>query len=291
MKVLGLISLLLFSQFSSSDSVAAEETKWDQATWLWHTSKIVEEPENVLLFLNQKDVDHVYLQINRDIAPESYQTFISEATDDGIDVYALDGSKNWIADRERFDLFLNWVESYQNNAEEQEQFTGLHLDVEPYLHEMWDQDYQQAILSYQNILSDAAQKAEEWNMLFAADIPFWYDTKYFDNEKYGKGLLHKWVIETADEVAIMAYRNTAEGSNGIIELSNNEIQYAKEIGKKVTVGVETKEITSHDHISFYNLSEEEMYEELNKVYTEFESVPSFNGIAIHSYKYWKQLAQ
>ncbi|QHE54075.1 amidase [Pontibacillus sp. HMF3514] len=291
MKLLGLFTFLLFGHFSTSDAVMADETKWNQATWLWHTSNIVEAPDEVLQFLNQKDVDSVYLQINRDIDPTSYMSFIKEATNDGISVYALDGSKKWISNREGFDLFLNWVEKYQNFAADEEKFSGIHLDVEPYLHEMWDTDYQNAILQYQNILSEAAQKAKQWDMLFAADIPFWYDTKYFDNETYGKGLLHKWVIDTSDEIGIMAYRNFAEGSNGIVEISNNEIQYAKEVGKKVTIGVETKEITSYDHISFYGLGEEKMNEEVTKVYDQFGSIDSFNGFAIHSYKYWKALGE
>lgn len=288
LKLLGLLSLLLFGQLTTVDTVSAEDPKWDKGTWLWHTSKIVEEPDEVLRFLKEKDVNHVYLQINRDMKSHAYQSFISEATKEGISIHALDGSKNWISDRERFDLFMNWVKAYQDQANEEEKFAGIHLDVEPYLHDMWEQDYQQAILAYQNILSDAAEKAEQWDLLFAADIPFWYDTKYFDNPTHGKGLLHKWVIETADEVAIMAYRNSAEGSNGIIELSQNEVQYAKEIEKKVTVGVETKEITSYDHISFYSLGEKTLQNELSKVHDYFKSSSGYNGIAVHSYKYWSK---
>lgn len=289
MKLLGLFTLLLLGHFTTNDAAIAEEAKWEQSTWLWHTSKIVEAPDEVLEFLNQKDVTNVYLQINRDIDPDSYRSFIAKASSDNIHVFALDGSKYWIEDQKRFNDYLNWVEQYQNGSSEQERFAGLHLDVEPYLHEMWDEDYQNAILQYQNIISEAAQKAKTWDIRFAADIPFWYDTKYYDNEQYGKGLLHNWVIDTADEVGIMAYRNFAEGGNGIIELSTNEIQYAQEVGKKVIVGVETKPLTSYDHLSFSELGEDKMNDELNKVYNEFGDAASFNGIAIHSFKYWQEL--
>jgi hypothetical protein len=56
------------------------------------------------------------------------------------------------------------------------------------------------------------------------------------------------VIDLVDEVAIMAYRTTAYGADGVIRHSAGELEYASEQGKAVLVAVETHPLPDEELI-------------------------------------------
>ncbi|CFJ38188.1 Uncharacterised protein [Mycobacterium tuberculosis] len=87
----------------------------------------------------------------------------------------------------------------------------------------------------------------------------------------------------------MAYRDKAEGSNSISALVPQELGWADELGKKVLIAVETKQSNEGDFITFYEEGATYMNEELAKLPGLLAQHPSFAGIAIHSYEYWKTL--
>ncbi|WP_338753658.1 amidase [Bacillus sp. FJAT-52991] len=271
-------------------NVAASEQPTPKATWLWDTAEIVSNKDQLLNFMKQNQVTDVYLQINKDIPASAYKAFIQQASVNDIKVHALDGAPSWVSSTGLASQkkFFDWVQDYQLHALPEEQFSGIHLDVEPYLYAGWKKKYQQTVQSYQSLLLEANQRAQQLGLPLAADIPFWFDSRFYDNQ-FGKGKLSDWVIAHTDSVTIMAYRDQALGSNGIVKLVEDEINYAASINKKVSIGVETLASQEGEFISFYEEGQAAMWEQLQIVQSSYESLPSFDGFSIHSLQGWMNL--
>ncbi|MCA0982855.1 amidase [Halobacillus yeomjeoni] len=284
-----LIGVLLILTVIVWSSVFVNHPK-NLGTWIWHTSIIDDDRAAVMQALESKGVTDVFLQVDRDIEKEVYQSFIRDADSRNMKVHALDGSPIWVASEgdEEASLFFNWLGNYQNEVSDSEKFKGIHLDVEPYLHAGWRENYDRTVSSYQSFIMTAGKQADILGIPLEVDIPFWFDKKNYKND-FGSGVLSEWVMEHTDAVTIMAYRDKAEGSNGIIKVVRSEIEYAEKLKKPITIAVETKQSTEYDHVSFHEEGQRIMMKELKKVEKEYRSFDSFRGMAIHSYDHWMEM--
>jgi hypothetical protein len=260
------------------------------STWLWNTALIEKEPSSIIEFLLKNKVNQLYLQVNRDLPQKSYQQFIELASEKGIDIFALDGSEKWLDDKDdRKELFIKWLHEYQENSSADQKFAGIHLDIEPYLNKKWKSNFEITVEKYQSILMEIKKEAGLLNLPLTVDIPFWFDNTIFSNKKYGKAALSNWVIRNTAGVTIMAYRDSADGKNGIYALTLNEISYASRYNKKVEIAIETKPLKNQDYLTFYEEGYEKMINVLNQLNSKYQKQRSFNGFAVHSYEYWKVL--
>ncbi|MCA1064181.1 amidase [Rossellomorea sp. AcN35-11] len=285
-----LITLSIMS-FPSTEK-AAEMSVNGKSTWLWNTVEIVDQKDEIIVFLREHGVNEVYLQVNPEVGIEHYQRFIEMATIEKIHVYALDGAPHWATVKGQSSLitFFDWVEKYQMVAGEAQRFTGVHLDVEPYLLSGWSSAYKKTVLNYQKMVNTAVNRSSSLDITLGMDIPFWFDEKTYHNE-FGKGNLARWVIGKTDEVAVMAYRDQANGPNGIIQLVRSEMEYGLSQGKKVKVGIETAPSAEGDFISFHEEGEAFMLHEMNRVEDKYATYSSYKGIAVHHYGSWKDLSE
>ncbi|EFI67359.1 Uncharacterized conserved protein, probably secreted [Lysinibacillus fusiformis ZC1] len=278
-----LIVIMISSLALSSGKVDAMSIQ-EKATWLWDTSLIMDDQEKILLFLEHNDVNKVYLQIDQGIASNDYKHFISNASHRGIRIYALDGAASWVSaegSRSQDELF-NWLHTYNENSTESEQFSGVHLDVEPYLNSGWSLHQAQTIESYQALIMKASEKASQLQLTLEVDMPFWFDEVQYNNQ-FGKGLLADWVIDHTDSVTIMAYRDAAKD---IISIVEHEIAYASTVNKSIVIGVETGASEEGENITFYDNGEAFMNEQLILVQQHFSNNDAFHGVAIHYVENW-----
>ncbi|WP_078551458.1 hypothetical protein [Bacillus alkalicellulosilyticus] len=267
-----------------------EAKTMEKATWLWDTYEIVHHQADVVAFLIEQGATTVYLQINRDIPMNHYRAFIQRANSVNIKVHALDGAPSWASKngKRQYQPLLDWLRTYQQQAHQNEKFTGIHIDVEPYLLADWTRSQQRTIEFFQEVVIDFRVLSSQLSIEFGVDLPFWFDEVSFSNKTYGKGILSNWVIDQSDVVTLMAYRNFAEGPNGIIELVRNEMTYASIKGKSIVVGVETMASNEGSHISFFE-QKHKLNTELAKVTQAYANSASFKGVAVHHYSSWKQL--
>ncbi|WP_280771942.1 hypothetical protein [Salipaludibacillus daqingensis] len=259
------------------------------STWIWNTEKIQssENREEMKEYLIINDIKIVYLQANETVGYESYQSFIEGLAEYGIEVHALDGAPIW--GEEEHQTFLDWFNDYQKQAGETEKFTGIHLDLEPYIREDWDERRDEIVLDYQTSIHVMAQEASNLGISFGIDIPFWFDEIDFDNS-FGSGTLAKWLMQEVDDITIMAYRNQAEGENGIIKLVEQEIQWGTDFDKNIVIAVETIELPE-SHTSFYGKNKSEMNEQLVLVNQKYKDDPSFKGFAVHHLESWMAMGE
>lgn len=277
-----LFMMLVFSN-GSSGKIPAEV----QATWLWDPLNLVVNQAATIAFLEQKNVNKVYVQIDRDIPSDVYRRFIEKASAEDIRVFALDGAPDWAAEKGDVgqDQLMAWLETFQAGSSELQKFGGIHLDVEPYLYSGWATDQKATILAYQNLLLKAKAGADSLVLPLEVDMPFWFDEVSYANT-VGTGLLAEWVIANTSSVTIMAYRDKA---SSIIDLVRNEVEFAAEYGKTIVVGIETAPTDEGEGVSFYRKSEAYMTGELEKVQAHYRNVPGYGGIAVHQLESWKKM--
>ncbi|ANU14537.1 amidase [Planococcus halocryophilus Or1] len=280
----GVLLLFMLTQNGVNSHAIELDVK---ATWLWNPWMIYSDEAGTLAFLESKDVNKVYVQIDEDIPATTYQSFIEKAGAAGMTIYALDGANDWVAPKgfAKQDRLMNWLSTYQQGALPAQKFTGVHLDVEPYLYSGWNTNRAATIKSYQALLSKAASSTAAMNIPLEADMPFWFDEIAYKNT-YGKGVLAEWVIANTDSVTLMAYRDSA---SMIKELVKNEVAYAEKYGKTVVVGVETGQTDEGNNISFFEEGEAFMNRELAAVSAYYSTASGFGGVAVHHVDSWKTM--
>lgn len=293
LKMFGIIlmaSFIMSSSFLLPKGAQAASLPLPVSTWLWNTDDIAVKPDSILAFLEQNQVKDVYLQVNQGLPNNVYQNFIGKAYEKGIRVHALDGSPDWVSpDGSRImDNFFKWVQSYQQSSLSRQKFSGIHLDIEPYLYRGWDSQYKKTVLAYQQIVQTSLVRSRQLNLPLGVDIPFWFDEKQYSNS-FGKGSLAAWVIRTTDYATIMAYRDKADGANGINEIIKNEIQLAQGLQKKAIIGVETGRSEEAGFVSFYEEGQSYMAGQLGLVAAKYKSFSSAGGFAIHYLDSWMNM--
>ncbi len=280
---------LMLTAFSHAENVQASGDALDtRATWLWNPWMFVKDEAATLAFLENKNVNKVYVQIDRDIPKNTYRSFVTQAHSRGIAVFALDGAPSWVAPKgfTNQNQLMNWLGNYQTGSVEQARFDGIHLDVEPYLYSGWNSNRAATVKSYQSLLQRAATSAAQLNLPLEADMPFWFDEITYKNT-FGKGLLAEWVIANTDGVTLMAYRDSAQM---IIEIVKNEIAMAERYGKHIVVGVETGTTDEGSVITFAEEGEVYMNQQLDKVASHYSSSSAYEGTAIHHVGSWMTMA-
>ncbi|WP_246943910.1 amidase [Bacillus pinisoli] len=286
-KMIVALVVLFVSMFSHEMHAAAGAN--EKATWLWNPWILVNDEANTIDFLYNKQINKVYLQIDRDLPTKVYQSFIEKSSVKGIKVYALDGAPAWVAPKgstEQNKLFT-WLTNYQKRSTSSQKFSGVHLDVEPYLYTSWTTNRATTIKRYQDLLIKAQKSSTQLSLPLEADLPFWFDEITYKNT-YGKGTLAEWVISKTSGVTIMAYRDSAKS---VIEIVRNEVAFAQKHKKSVVVGVETGFSSEGNYVSFFEEGEAFMNQELLTIKNHYGSSSGFRGIAIHHVGSWMEMKQ
>ena len=288
------MALLLVAQLTP----AQEETP--RATWVWDAG-LIGQPEScatLFRFCRTHQINIIYLSAYNVRAPldKSYREFNRQAHQAGLRVHALAGDPRWGLTRYHA-VPLQWVEDVRRlnaGAAPEERFDGLHTDVEVYLlSKAWNERPAELLGGYLDLnakIRDLLQ-TDSKPIQFGADIPFWFD--YDPNYRI---LWHGQVkpasyhlIDTVDEVTVLAYRNFAEGPDGTVHLVSLEMDYADTVGKKVMIGQETQEDLFPAYVTFGGSSCARLNQELKKIEKAVGNRPSFGGFAIHHYESYRKL--
>lgn len=256
------------------------QQKQTKSTWLWHTEAITNE--DTVKFLIDKELTDVYLQIDATLPNEMYAQFINKMQEVNIQVHALDGGPEW--NTTNFDSLWEWLNQYKQEYPDSN-FVAVHLDVEPYLSDLWVDSQEKAVYQYQQFVQHAKLQMQDSNLNLEVDIPFWYDEVPYNNI-YGKGNLAEWVISRVDGVSIMAYRNT---NSAIKSITKNEMNYAKKYRTPIVIGVETIPFPNEPQVTFATKGENQMNQALEKITKHYAKNRYFDGVAIHHVVSWEAL--
>ena len=190
----------------------------------------------------------------------------------GIQVHALGGDPTWIDNQP-------WVvDNWLLPAMSTDLFNGIHVDIEPYSTPAWTSDQAGVVGRYLATLD--ALRAAAGRYLIEADVPFWLHTVTVGP---GSTLDREILMRTAG-ITIMAYRNTAAGTDGTNDLAGPQASVAQSMGKRVGIGQETTYLGStpdKTKQTFYGQTKTQMAAQLVQVDAAFSGNRYYAGIAVH----------
>lgn len=291
--------LILAVLFAGSAAPAAAAVP--RAVWVWEadTFRLIERDDQwdeTFTFLARWNLTTVYLyadsykgrNIIRD-EPEKYRRLIAAFHSRGLRVYALLGSmylktQEYILPERRAvaaQMFKN-VLRYDAGSASTERFDGINIDIEPYLLDDWRAKRTLRATQYLDLAAEFMRLKREAGDTLAVGpaMPFWFDGIGDIVWRGKRQRLSDHVQDIYDYVAIMDYRNFAQGSDGIIAHATDELERADRTRKTVVIGVETL-LTEPGKVTFHGMSYAAMNEQLRIAETEFSSHLSFAGFAIH----------
>jgi hypothetical protein len=265
-------------------------THFQQGTWIWDATLIQTEPDKILAFASENQVTSLYLQFDKSVPSSYYEQFIRQAKEKQIEVEALAGRPQWALPEYQGQIrtFISWVKAFNESVEPEAQFAGLHFDIEPYLLPEWKTNQQQVALQWMDNMRLIEREAKASSMKLTLDVPFWLPMVKVPDSSYS---FSAWLLEKADTLVIMDYRNTALGRDGIVANANAILREAHTLKKKVIIAVETAPNSEGDFTSFYELSTGAMESELQIAREQLSSFSSFAGFAVHDYTSWAELAK
>lgn len=284
---IGVISLIVLVLLGVCNMKSIHAQSLHKATWLWNTALIVDSTADILQFASSQQINMIYLQINRDLDISQYQRFITAASAQHITVEALDGAPSWALDQDRHQLqdTLQWIESYQHASSPTEQFSGIHIDIEPYLLPNWAEEQATIITQWQRSVQMITTTAQSLHLSSSADIPFWLYTLRTPDDR---STLSQWMIEQYDSLTMMAYRDSGAA---IYDVAQAQLSEADTAGKNMYIGVETNASSEGEHISFYGKGATALTTALSVVSAQASTHSSFAGIAVHDYVGWGKIVQ
>ncbi|CAH1199456.1 hypothetical protein PAECIP111890_01629 [Paenibacillus sp. JJ-223] len=287
-----LIGGIIMTGFDSSE----EDDANIRAAWVWQASSIYDGGEALLAQSAKHNVNRLYVSVDMNLKHEVYQSFIAKASNAGIAVEALGGDPSWgVKGREGPMLALaSWVSEYNASVGPEERFAALHLDVKPYVLPAWKDNPVPLIESWMNNMELLHERVEqEGSLQVNVDLPFWLDSYTVAGHKTSEDTdnepLSRWFMDRFDQITLLVYRDNAEGSNGIIRLIEQEMNWAQDRNVSITVGVNTKPMPGEEFTSFAGKGTARLEQVLSEVANSFANHASYAGTAVHDIVYWGQL--
>lgn len=304
------VLLVLLALSSAGGAQAAEVPAASRAVWTWETPSVAmlqseAVADEALAFLQRKRVNIVYLYADafddRNLIvqqPQLFRAFIGKAHARGIQVYALLGS--WYLHTERYVLprhqrkaraMLQRVLDYNAASPPEARLDGVNYDIEPHLLDEWDDATRprllRGFLDMTAMMMDA-KRASGQTLAIGPAMPFWWDGITLEWRGVRKPV-SEHVIDLTDYVALMDYRNRAEGRDSILSHAEDEMAYADRVGKRVVIGLEFNP-GEPAKLSFHGMGEAAFEAEAAKVEAAYAKRPAFAGFVFHHYEGYRRFA-
>lgn len=290
------------------------EGEKEHGTWIWTPirdmtteyidsiiQKSLSEDVNVIYMSIDSYLDVLSLSTNKDtevqyeeqkkVFDSTISYFLKKAKENNIEVDAVGGWRNWAEDGHRYKPFaiLDYVKQW--NSSNDIKFRGIQYDIEPYLLERYENEKEDVLLKFISLIEQLANVEDTKDLKFSVAIPEFYDSKSTFSPKLTYKNQTKSLVEhfleilstrESSSIIIMAYRNRAEGEDGSIEISQDEIRIANRFKYKteIIVAQETGDVLP-PYITYHNTSKEYLEQEISKISKRFGGERSFGGIAIH----------
>ncbi|GAA1232895.1 hypothetical protein FB474_2977 [Oryzihumus leptocrescens] len=252
-----------------------------RAMWVWSA----DDPATVVAFARDRGVSRLFVAVPPQVTSSPdlprLQQLSAQARAAGMQVDALGGDPGWVDSP-------SWaVTSWLTPALASGLFTGVHVDVEPYLLASWSTDQSGTVKRYLGLLSTLASSAGPSHPL-EADIPFWFNTV-----SYGRTPLDRAVMTRVAGTTVMAYRNHAAGTDGTLDIAAAALASARATGRPVRIGQETNDLGSAPEEvkqTFFGMTRTQMEGELAQVDAALTGSATYAGIAVEDYRGWTAMA-
>ncbi len=291
-----LLSLLLLVVLLATAAPAAEAPRRaaqraQRALWVWRPAFLESEKElkDLLLFARLRNIRTLFLFTSRrrlEEDPEAFRRFLRQAHRGKLAVQALNGEPHWIFPEQRGEpeAFLQAVEEFHRESSPDARFDAIHLDVEPQSLPEWKAQASEPARRklaelYLDFVRWTRRRTRESGLPLALDIPV-----AFNHIRLESGPLVEALLERADQVAVMAYRDEA---SEVLKHAAPSLHPAQRMGKKVWVGLSADPVDLPRPPAGQPL-EKEIEKIARQVERSLRKQPSFQGVAIHDYDSYRR---
>jgi hypothetical protein len=298
---LKIASCLVLAAASIASFACAAATP-GRAIWIWEADSygMLENEataSEAIDFLQGEGFDTAYLYADawkgRNLIasdPAAYRALIAAMHRRGVKVHALLGSwylatHAYVLPERRADALamVDRVLAYNATASADERFDGISLDIEPHVLEAWDERRDELLADFLDLSAALRDRvhASPRPVPLGAAIPFWLDGIQLD-WRGRRDAASAHAIGLYDYVAIMDYRNRADGGDGIVSHAETEMAQAAAAGRQVVIGLEVapNELAK---ITFDGLRPADLAREMAATARAFAGNAAFAGFAIHHY--------
>ena len=249
--------------------------------WVW----VWREAESVVRLARTRGLDTLFVAVPADLTTSPRLTMVRDlvmqARSAGLRVDALGGDPGWVDDP-------TWVvDRWLRPALATGLFTGLHVDVEPWTTAAWSTRRSTTVDAYLMLLDRLVSTSGA--IPLEIDIPFW-----FDQIPVGESsTLDKEAMCRVSAVTLMAYRDTAVGTDGTLAVAAAELASAAVLGKPVRIGQETTSLGLHPSQvkqTFHGQTLTRMNDQLAQVDSGASAYATYAGIAVHDFTGYAAMA-
>ncbi|WP_395752778.1 hypothetical protein [Prosthecobacter sp.] len=304
-------ALLLFIMLTAAQ-LPAEEMR---AMWIYKTDAIVDSTDastQLFDFCEKRHITDLFWQVHftkletggrelKNVAPT--RAFIQRAHTRSLRIHALFGDPSHALTAKHAIVIasVDGVLAFNQAGPSDAHFDGVHLDIEPHGLPQWKKaDTPQKcelLTQFVEVHHKAVARAHASDpaLIYGVDIVFWLDKTTPEGKPAYPVTFQgttkdaaKHLLDCVDHVAIMSYRDTAEGKNGITALVAKTIAYADTSKAKVFVGAKMADIGPKME-GFYGQTETQMMAALKSVDETYRSHPGYAGLAFFMYEAFKTM--
>lgn len=289
MKTLIFLVIQLALLWTPGDAIAQEGVSTIQAIFIWHPEAVTDES---LKALKDEGFNTLYLYLEAG----DYRAFLkvldkAKALD--LDVYALNGSYEWLDNPEQMQDFIDSIALV--TMENQTALKGVVLDIEPYV--LTDRDALRDYALYLKLLEGCRRETSRKDLALNVVVPFWYEEVALQGDQGDQGAqgtqgaasLLTRIMTLADETTVMAYRKQISGPNGIYALIHQELLINAYLQHKLIIAVETRASREGAHISFEGMAKADVQKTFATLQQRSLFRLSPTGFAVHDFEGWQEL--
>lgn len=286
-----------------------------RAMWIYKTEPLmasVSEQDQLFAFCKTRQITDLFWQVHFEHGPDntytlknaqSTRSLLRAAHTQSIRIHSLGGDPSHALTQNHprvlamADAFLGFNQAGKSD----EHFDGMHLDIEPHALPQWklasDEEKCGLLAQFVDINTKVAERLHSAapGIAYGADIVFWlgktksdgspaYPITYRSVTKDAA----RHLLDALDNVAIMSYRNTSGGRNGIIALVEKTILHADTAKGRAFVGVKMAKIGPETE-SFFGRTEQEMMTELGPVDETYRGHHGYAGLAFFMYEAFRTM--
>lgn len=290
--------LLLALAMAAGCGHRAQPASLPLGLWVWRDTDFNtgEARRDLLAFCQHHGIVHLDVHTRLTEVGTGYELregvalgqLVEEAGQRGITVSALRGAPRMFMEESRDQTLaeLRALIAFDASLAPGPGLLGIKYDVEPYATPEWRQggdSRRQVIADYLATLARirAVLDSQAPDLVLATDVPFWWDKDEYVLPFAGRQLTFSAHVQSlADYVAVMSYRRSASQVIGCVEA---EVAMARELGRGVCPSLETGELSSDQHISFFGTPPAAMQTCVDSLRAHYGADPAVRLIMLHHY--------
>lgn len=224
-------------------------------------------------------------------------TFVTHCHNNGIKVYALDGdashalTANHWKPLGRLASAISYNQSY--TAASLSRLDGFQWDIEPYILDAYKNGTTADKASITSQLLDLMTDMVDDLTSASSTLRLGYTAPWFFDDS-SRALTYNGVNQapvfhmldllngrTNSHLAVMAYRDTATGSNGSVSISSGEVNYARDHAANVKVWIGQETVQTDPSTTFYEETNATFESCATTIASSYGTNAGYAGIAIH----------